>query len=189
MAGIVFGEQAAKQIAETVRKVHRQKQNALKRGTKFRKTVTGNGPVLAQLGSSLTALGAATASLLSWDGASYGAAGGVVTVYDAHNNPYLDTGTRVVISRFTGRGWIVIEPFQSFVIGSLDGDLTQSGNATLSIFKASGGSEADSTVNLTVYGWPLPSGKKIPTGSHIGACRSYGNTVWYPVITDTCATT
>ena len=62
-------------------------------------------------------------------------------------------------------------------VGTIGAVLTRDGTATLT--PISGGGAA-----VTVYGYFVKSGYKIPSGSRVGAIRI--GATWYAVVTDTC---
>jgi hypothetical protein len=55
----------------------------------------------------------------------------------------------------------------SMLIGKLDAELTAGGSATMSIWTGAGGSESDSTENVTVYDWLLGSGQTVASGKKV----------------------
>jgi hypothetical protein len=55
------------------------------------------------------------------------------------------------------------------VIGKLDGTLSKGSSVAMSIWKGAGGSETDSTLNVTVYDWLLATGQTIASGIKVKA--------------------
>lgn len=88
----------------------------------------------------------------------------------------------------TGTQWAVVRLgalLYPKLFGKLDGDLTQAtGYATMSVWE--GETLADSDRNVTVYGWFLPSGKKLASGAKVAAFWASGK--WYVDTTNTCPT-
>jgi hypothetical protein len=85
----------------------------------------------------------------------------------------------------TGTKWAVIRlgaPTYPKLFGKLDGDLFANSSATMSIWE--GAPLADSSRNITVYDWFLPSGKKLASGAKVAAFWASGK--WYVDTTDTC---
>lgn len=69
-----------------------------------------------------------------------------------------------------------------FVEGTLDGDLTRDGTATLSVIDPV--DDTDSGRNVEVHGRYVPSGKKIPSGSRLAAF--WNGVRWRAKVTDAC---
>lgn len=63
--------------------------------------------------------------------------------------------------------------------GILDGDLVYQGSAVMSIWKYNGTTEADTTVNVTVYDWHLMTGQYVLAGKQGTAWFDVPSGRWY----------
>lgn len=86
-------------------------------------------------------------------------------------------------------GWsnlVGIPPYNvlaAFMVeGVLDGDLTRDGTATLSVYSPA--SESDSGINITVNGYYVKTGWKVPGGARIFAV--WNGYKWRALVTDSC---
>jgi hypothetical protein len=59
-------------------------------------------------------------------------------------------------------------------MGKLDGTLSYTSSATLSIWAWNGSADADTTINITVYDWLLSSGQSIASGTQVVAAHVGG---------------
>lgn len=61
------------------------------------------------------------------------------------------------------------EDYGEIVLGKMDANLSDGGSATMSIWSGDAGSETDSTDNVTVNDWLLPSGEQVSSGKKVVA--------------------
>ena len=76
-----------------------------------------------------------------------------------------------------GRWPVIPQTAAAFRIGVLDTDLTYRSSATMSVYTGGGGSETDSTENITVWDWLLAPGDSIAAGSNVIA--GWNGSAWY----------
>lgn len=81
-------------------------------------------------------------------------------------------------------------PFSTAVIltmfceGALAGDLARDSTATLNLYDPTTDAVYSPNRTITVDGFYVPSGKKIPSGARIGA--QWNGVCWRAMVTDTC---
>lgn len=110
MAGFLFGENAAKQIAKTVRYVRAIQQNDGKRGHKFRPTDTFREGIVGKTSTAITALsgstpGSGSVTVYSFDGSTIASTSTDVTVYN-NMTTAVDTGKWCQCKRVGAYLWI-----------------------------------------------------------------------------------
>ena len=188
MAGIVFGEQAAKKIARTVRYVEDLRGNDPAKGKHKFRPQPGNNRILVQLTAALTAGSSAAGLILYHNGSSFVSSGKTVTVWDIYQNPYLPSASRVWCELYTGV-WCVTY-FQGTCIGVLDDSVSRTDTATVSVYSGSATFEADSNENITdVGGFVVPSGLKLASATRVTCQRASFTDSWQVNGADDCATT
>jgi hypothetical protein len=121
---------------------------------------------------------------------------GKLLVYDSDAKTYSDGDTIWIVDvndgppmdeqRFMGRFCGAVSGVAVYSVqidgilkGKLDGDLSYNSTATMSVWDRTGGTETDTTVNITVRDWLLSSGQSVASGLQVIAVQI--GSAWYVV--------
>ena len=79
---------------------------------------------------------------------------------------------------------VILTMFQE---GALDGDLTRDGTQTLNLYDPETDAVYSPNQTITVDGFYVPTGKKVPSGARIAA--QWNGKCWRAMVSDTCVVT